>query len=146
MPTLRVRVDAGGRMPAGGKPGDAGLDLFVSEPVVIEPGQFVDVPCSVAVGLPAGWWGLITGRSSTMRSRGLLVTQGVIDTGYRGLLFAGVYNLSDEPVAVAAGERLAQLILLPNVRSRRVGRLRLRRVWQLGETVRGVGGFGSTGR
>jgi len=139
-------VDAGGRVPAGGKPGDAGLDLFVSEPVVIEPGQFVDVPCSVAVGLPAGWWGLITGRSSTLRSRGLLVTQGVIDTGYRGLLFAGVYNLSDEPVAVAAGERLAQLILLPNVRDRRFGRLRVRRVAALADSSRGTSGFGSTGR
>lgn len=134
-------------MPGVGRPGDVGLDLFVSEPVLVGPGAFVDVPCDLNVQLPRGWWGLITGRSSTLRSRGLLVVQGVIDTGYRGPLFAGVQNLSTtEAVRVEAGERLAQLVVLPNVRDRRFGRLRVRRVAALASSSRGTSGFGSTGR
>lgn len=58
---------------------------------------------------------MLTGRSSTMRRRGLLMVQGVIDVGYRGELFAGVFNVSGGDVAVGVGERLSQLIVLPNL-------------------------------
>lgn len=122
-----------------GQEGDAGLDLVVSERVVIRPGEFADVHSGVCVQLPPGYWGLLTGRSSTIRRRGLLVTQGVIDNGYRGELFAGVWNLSGSVAVVEVGERLAQLILVPQW----TGTL----AWTgaLDGSARGVQGFGSSG-
>lgn len=93
--------------------GDAGWDLYVAEDTRVRAGEFVDVPCGVGCALPTGTWGLLTGRSSTLRNRGLLVHQGVIDEGYRGELFAGVFNLTREDVLVEAGARIAQLIVVP---------------------------------
>jgi dUTP pyrophosphatase len=124
---------------------DAGYDLIVSEDTLIPPGQFVDVPCGISVELPERTWAMITGRSSTLRKRRLLVSTGIIDTGYRGPLFAGVQNLDVNPEAdsqlVEKGERLAQLILFSNTTMR----YPMMRVGQLGPSLRGTNGFGSTG-
>jgi dUTP pyrophosphatase len=100
-----------GKLPVKVRAGDAGYDLYVSDPVVIWPDTFVDVDCGIRIQLPAGCWGRITGRSSTLRKRGLLVNEAVIDGGYIGPIYTGVWNLSRTPVHVAAGERLAQLVL-----------------------------------
>lgn len=108
----------GGQLPTRPNPGDAGYDLYVSEDREIPPGEFVDVPCGARVAFPPGIWGRITGRSSTLRKRQLLVAEGVIDTGYRGPLYAGVWNLGDEVHTVKEGERIAQLVLHENIASR----------------------------
>lgn len=129
-------------MPTRAHADDAGLDLYVSESRTIGPGEFVDLPTAIAVQLPPGTWGLLTGRSSTLRKRGLLVNQGIIDPGYRGELFAGVWNLGAQPVTVEPGERLAQLIVMPNItEATRVVSAEL-----LDEHERGIRGFGSSGR
>ena len=120
-------------------PGDAGFDLFCREEHWIGPGESVDIPLGVRVQLPEGWWGLLTGRSSTLRKRGLLVAQGVIDQGYRGPLYAYVRNMTEEMVRVRDGERLAQLIPLPLFS----GTIEL--VEDLEDHERGVNGFGSSG-
>lgn len=127
------------RLPTRGYAGDAGLDLYCVEDATIEPGKWVDVDLGVRVALPTGYWGLLTGRSSTLRRRGLLVNQGIIDNGYRGPLFANMVNMTDQPVDVYKGERLVQLIVLP--------------IWDhspvpctiLPDSDRGNQGFGSTG-
>lgn len=119
--------------------GDAGYDLVCSKSTAIPIGGFADVPCGVRVQMPRGVWGRITGRSSTLRRRRLLVAEGVIDNGYRGELFCGVQNLGDEKAVVEAGERVAQLLLHNDINLRTV------RVEELGESVRGEQGFGSTG-
>lgn len=121
-------------------PGDAGFDLFCRQSAVLAPGERVDIPLGVRCQIPVGWWGLLTGRSSTLRKRGLLVAQGVIDQGYRGPLFALIQNLTAHPVEVRDGERLAQLILIPLYTGDPV------LVEDLNDSVRGVAGFGSTGR
>lgn len=121
---------------------DAGFDLYCSEETWIQPGQFVDVPCAVAVELPSDTWALLTGRSSTLRKHNLMVNQGVIDPGYRGELFAGVWNLGSEPVKVEVGDRLAQLILMPN----HALNAKLVVVNELQPHQRGQSGFGSSGR
>lgn len=128
-------------MPLQERSGDAGADLYVSEAVTIEPGEFVDVESGLRVQLPAGHWGRITGRSSTLRKRGLLVSEAVIDNGYIGSLYVGVFNLSPQPVYVAVGERLAQLILHPIVHARAEAADVLFSV-----DGRGTAGFGSSGR
>lgn len=130
-----------GQMPTRGHDDDAGLDLYVSERTVVPSGAFRDISCGVNVELPAGTWGLLTGRSSTLRKRSLMVAQGVIDAGYRGPLFAGVWNLGREPQVVEAGDRIAQLIVIDNVTER----VNLHRVGELAPSARGENGFGSTG-
>ncbi|QLF82741.1 deoxyuridine triphosphatase [Microbacterium phage Cicada] len=130
------------RMPIRAHSDDAGFDLFVARETVIPPHGFADVPSGVHIQLPNGYWGMLTGRSSTIRKRGLLVVQGIIDTGYTGELFSAVWNLTDQSVVVEEGDRIAQLIILPNSTANSV----LRRTDGLGATGRGDRGFGSSGR
>lgn len=139
--SLPVVVDEGAEAPKKAHDDDAGMDLVVSHYTVVGPGEFVDIPCGVSVALPDWSWGLITGRSSTLRKRGLMVSQGVIDAGYRGPIFAGVWNLTDKPVEVNAGERLAQLLILDN--GTRL--VEIKEVDKLPNGSRGTNGFGSTG-
>lgn len=123
---------------------DAGFDLYVARTVVIPARGFKDVSCGVAVELPGATWGFLTGRSSTLRKRGLLVHTGIIDVGYRGELFAGVWNLTDHDVEVVAGERISQLIILQN----RTAEVMVRELVgdeEFTPHARGVRGFGSSG-
>lgn len=138
------------RLPERSYRNDAGLDLVCSIDTVCRPGEYTDVPVGVAVGFPAGCWGMIVGRSSTTRKRGLLVSQGVIDPGYRGELFVGVYNpalpgVANQPAMVEAGERIGQLLLFPSMtqyKPRWVPQDQL----PLPEDGRGLAGFGSSGK
>lgn len=127
-------------MPTRAYPDDAGLDLYVSEDVTIPLGEFRDVPCGISVSLPEHTWGLVTGRSSALRKRGLLVHSGIIDAGYRGPLFAGAFALQHE-VALKRGERIAQLIVINNT-TQYVTPIE---VEQLPDSARGTNGFGSSG-
>lgn len=126
--------------------GDAAFDLYVAERTVVAHNAFVDVPCGVRMALPPGVFARITGRSSTLRNRGLLVVEGVLDQGYRGPLFAGVQNVNGKQVVLEAGERIAQVILHDLVADQFTA------VWSTPEQFdavpgdgRGERGFGSTG-
>ena len=135
-------ITGAGRKPTRAYPDDAGMDLYVSETTVVGPGEFKDIPCGVAVELREGTWGLLVGRSSTLRRRGLLVNLGVIDVGYRGELFAGVQNTSPtQSVEVTAGDRVAQLIILPNLTEQ----FNPVMAGELMPHARGAHGFGSSG-
>lgn len=138
-----MRVTGPGTAPTRAYNDDAGFDLYTHGYHEIEARSFADVDCGVAIELPVGMWGRICGRSSTIRQRGLLVVEGIIDSGYRGRLFAGVWNLTDQPVAVNNGERIAQFIPFHNAASEI---RRVERVEQLTETDRGASGFGSSGQ
>ena len=127
-------------VPSKAYPDDAGFDLAVVEECVLAPGFTGDVPTGIAIGMPPGWWGRIIGRSSTMRKRGLMVMEGVIDAGFRGELFTGVFNPGDDYVVVEPGERLAQLLFLP------VPTVHWSERSELTASERGVNGFGSSGR
>lgn len=137
---LPVKLD-GGVLPQRAFDDDAGLDLVVSEATTILPGTFQDVPCGLAVELPSWSWGLVTGRSSALRKRGLLVHSGVIDAGYRGPIYSGAWNMTDQPVIVEKGERIAQLIVLSNM-TRHIDPIETQ---GLTKSARGESGFGSTG-
>lgn len=134
-------VETGATLPTRGYDTDAGYDLYTSSDTVIPARGFADVPCGVSVDLPEGTWGQVTGRSSTLRKRRLLVAQGVIDEEYTGPLFAGCENLTDQDIVVLAGERVAQLILHDAPGQQYTP------TWgEVRAKARGGNGFGSTGR
>lgn len=136
-----LRFCGPGRLPTRTYDDDAGLDLYVEGNWWIPAGEFVDIDNGVSVELPDGYWGLIVGRSSTLRKRGLLVNMGIIDTGYRGPLYSGVWNLSGSTVRVADGQRIAQLIVMPNTTQHWIPTDAER----LSASPRGERGFGSSG-
>lgn len=138
----RMLVSGFGEMPTQTYGDDAGFDLYASEDTKIESGRTELVPFDISVQMPPGYWAWITGRSSMIRNRNLLVTSGIIDHGYRGPLFANVTNMNGEAITIAKGERVAQLIPMgnhaPTMRPVRVGRL--------DPSERGEKGFGSSGQ
>jgi dUTP pyrophosphatase len=139
---LRVRrLDPGVPLPRYAHPGDAGLDLVAARDVRLEPGARAVVPTGLAVGIPPGWVGLVHPRSGLARRHGVTVTNapGTIDAGYRGEVQVLLVNLGDDPVDLARGDRIAQLLLQP------VGSATVVEVVDLDDTQRGAGGFGSTG-
>lgn len=139
-PAIQVKLEAEGRLPDQAYPGDAGYDLYCSSDARIHPGQYIEIPCGFSMGMPEGYWGWLTARSSTAR-RGLLVNQAVIDQGYRGPMFVGVTNVGARTVRVETGERLAQLIPMPLC----AADTGIAQVQELSESERGSNGFGSSG-
>ena len=131
-----------GTAPARAHRDDAGLDLYVHGNYEIEPGEMMDLDLGVRIKAPAGTWTLLTGRSSTMRSRQLIIAQGIIDPGYTGPLYATAYNFGTEMARVEDNDRVAQLVVLPNITEH----VELVPVTQLPGTMRGSSGFGSSGR
>lgn len=120
--------------------GDAGYDLYTSQRVHIGPGRWANVPTNLRVAPPPGTWSLIIGRSSTLSKRGLLVHPGIIDNGFRGELFANVYNPRRwRSVWIEPGERLVQLIIFNLVTPDSII------TNYLPQGDRGERGFGSTG-
>lgn len=126
--------------PSKAYPGDAGYDLYVAERTVVPYGSFKDIPLGISVELPFGVWAMLTGRSSTIRTRRLLVVQGILDNGFRGPLFAAVQNMDEQAVTVERGERIAQLIPFGLID------LHIEQADSLGVSDRGKSAFGSTGR
>jgi dUTP pyrophosphatase len=100
------------------------------------------VPTGIALARPRGYEAQVRPRSGLAARHGVTVlnTPGTIDADYRGEVKVILVNLSAEPFAIGRGERIAQLVVAP------VTRVALRQVADLGDTPRGAGGFGSTGR
>jgi len=142
--TLRFRrLAEAARSPAQAHEGDAGYDLHAAEAVTIGPGERASVGTGIAVAIPDGQAGLVIPRSGLAARHGISVVNapGLIDSGYRGELRVLLLNTDrDEPFTVEPGDRIAQLVLV------RVETEELEEVEELDETVRGAGGFGSTGR
>jgi dUTP pyrophosphatase len=122
----------------------AGVDLMaaIDEPVEILPGARIVVPTGLSLALPEGYEGQVRPRSGLARKHGitLLNSPGTIDADYRGEVQVLLINLSPDPFIVTRGERIAQLVVAP------VTHVAWERAEVLGETARGAGGFGSTGR
>jgi dUTP pyrophosphatase len=120
-------------------PGDAGIDLRISEQVRLFAGQYSLVGTGVHVAIPEGYFGWITGRSSTWAKYRCDVRSAVIDSGYRGELMVGIENRGQEMIAFEPGYRLAQLVLLP------VWDGGIVEVDDLPPAERGHNGYGSSG-
>jgi dUTP pyrophosphatase len=136
------RVDPEAVLPERAHPGDAGLDLRSSVDVEVGPGERAMVPTGLAVAIPDGYAGLVLPRSGLASAYGLTMANapGLIDAGYRGEVICAVVNLDrNEPVKIARGDRIAQLVVVA------VPELAPAWVEQLPASTRGEGGFGSTG-
>lgn len=141
-PTLKVqRLDPDVPLPGYAHPGDAGMDLAAAEDVALAPGERGAVSTGLRVAIPEGWVGLVHPRSGLALHQGLTVVNapGTVDSGYRGELKVLVVNLGHEKVEIRRGDRIAQLVL------QEVAQADVVEVASLDDTVRGSGGFGSTG-
>ncbi|CCE00557.1 dUTP diphosphatase [Bradyrhizobium sp. STM 3809] len=124
----------------------AGMDLLAAvppdAPVVLDPGRHAMVPTGLAIALPDGYEAQVRPRSGLAARHGVTVlnSPGTVDADYRGEICVLLINHGDAPFTVKRGERIAQLVIAP------VARAELNIATTLSETVRGSGGFGSTGR
>ena len=130
-------------LPTYGSEYAAGADLYsCSEKTEIAAGETVLMHTGVAVELPVGYVGLVYARSGLASKRGLAPANkvGVIDCDYRGEIMVALHNHGSTAQVVEKGERIAQLVISPYFTAE------FNEVDELTETVRGEGGFGSTGR
>ncbi len=146
-PPVRLSIlDERATIPKRGSEQAAGLDLAACLPegqptLTLQPGQIAIVPTGLAIAIPEGYEGQVRPRSGLATKRGITVPNapGTIDADYRGELRVALINLSREPQAIEHGDRIAQLVIAA------VAMCEVVVVEHLDETVRGVGGFGSTG-
>jgi dUTP pyrophosphatase len=132
----------GAEAPVYAHAGDAGADLVSTEDLTLAPGQRAMVGTGVSIALPAGYVALVVPRSGLAAKHGITVvnTPGTVDAGYRGEIKVILLNTdATESYTITAGDRIAQLLILPVTRARFIP------VDRLPGTERGDGGFGSTG-
>ena len=122
--------------------GAVGMDLpaAIETPVTLARGERMLVPCGFAIAIPRGYEGQVRPRSGLALRQGLSIPNapGTIDPDYRGEVAVILINLSDEPITIEPGQRIAQLVICP------VAHCVLDEVAELDETPRGDGGFGHT--
>ncbi len=132
------KLDPRARLPLRAHPTDSGADLFALERTVLPARGVVKVRTGVAVELPENTSGIIWGKSS-VESRGIKAMAGLVDAPYRGELLVCMYNLNDTEFVFEAGQKVAQLVVLPTLYPS------FEEAEELSDTSRGSGGFGSTG-
>jgi len=139
-----VRTDDKVKIPEYATPLSAGADIRarIDEPITVKPHARVMVPTGLKISLPEGYAALLYARSGLATKHGIALSNGVgvIDADYRGEIKVGLINLSDEEFIINDGERIAQLVITPVVQAK------FTETATLDETLRGEGGFGSTGR
>lgn len=133
------KLDPEAKLPTRAYHDDAGLDFYTIEECTIAPGERRALRTGVAITIPSGYVGLFWDKSGLAGTSGLKTMGGVIDAMYRGEIWVILHNLSDTPYQVSMGSKLAQLLIqkieLPEVCE----------VSELGDTIRGEKGFGSSG-
>jgi dUTP pyrophosphatase len=126
--------------------GAAGMDLHAAmdAPVRLAPGERAGIGTGLAMAIPAGYEGQVRPRSGLAAAHGITVVNapGTIDADYRGEVRVLLVNLGQEPVTLAPGQRIAQLVIAPVLQARTV---EVAELGALPPSERGAGGFGSTG-
>ncbi|MEK7586662.1 MAG: dUTP diphosphatase [Patescibacteria group bacterium] len=128
------------KVPSYAHPGDAGLDLFALQEVILKPGEFTRIQTGVAIEIPTGNVGLIWDKSGMAANFGLKILGGVVDAGYRGEVQVGMINLSQKSYTIEKHHKVAQMLI------QKVESPEIKEVDELSDTARGSGGFGSTGK
>lgn len=137
------KLSPNARLPVYGTAFSAGADLCacLDAPVTLQPGETRLISIGISMEIPEGYAGLVFARSGLAAKRDLAPANkvGVIDSDYRGEFFVPLHNHGAVPQTVAHGERIAQMILTPYLTAKFI------EADTLSDTVRGEGGFGSTG-
>lgn len=140
---IQIQIHRHGYMPEYMHPGDAGCDFqaALNMPIRLWPGERKLIPTGIRMAIPEGYELQIRSRSGLSLKHGVIVANapGTIDAGYRGEIGIILQNLGEEPFSIEPGDRIAQGVLAPVIRAEFV------QVDSLGGTVRGDGGFGSSG-
>ena len=140
IPTRRLHTDA--KLPKyahTGPFGDLAADLYSVQDATIQPHRTALVPTGLAMAFPADYGALVEDRSG-LAVKGITTLAGVIDPGYRGEIKVVLINITDAPILLAAGDRIAQLRIVQKIEAT------FEEVDDLDATHRGEGGFGSTGQ
>ena len=137
------KLNENAKMPTYGSQYAAGADLYAANEadVTIEPGQTKLIGTGIAMEIPVGTVGLIYARSGLACKKGLAPANkvGVIDSDYRGEIMVALHNHGTQAQVISAGERIAQMVIAPYYT------VEYTQVEELSDTIRGEGGFGSTG-
>jgi dUTP pyrophosphatase len=134
------KLHSDARIPNRAHPDDAGVDLYTVDPVELGPGERKSIPLGIAIEIPDGYVGLIWDKSGLSHKYGIKSFGGVIDSGYRGEVHAGVMNLSDKYFKFEKGHKIAQLLI------QKIEHVIFDEAEELSDSSRGAGGFGSTGK
>tara|TARA_Y100000590_G_scaffold342665_1_gene391336 strand:- start:2031 stop:2471 length:441 start_codon:yes stop_codon:yes gene_type:complete len=141
---LVKKLDKNVKFPAYKTSGSSGMDLlaFIKKKIIIKPGKTSIIKTGISLAIPKNYEIQIRPRSGLAAKNGISVlnTPGTIDSDYRGEIKIILINLSKKLFVVKSGDRIAQMVLCP------VAKGRLKEVKILPKTIRGVGGFGSTGK
>lgn len=141
VPVKKLHPDA--VIPTYGSEYAAGADLYacIEETVTFNPGETKLIPTGLAMEIPVGYAGLIYARSGLASKKGLAPANkvGVVDADYRGEIMVALHNHSNVSVSIDPGERIAQLVITPYLTAH------FDETKELSDTIRGTGGFGSTG-
>ena len=139
-PQLRIKLlSTNAKVPTRGSEKAAGYDLYSAIDYTINPGDKGLIPTDIAIMIPTGYYGRIAPRSSLAWKNHIDVGAGVIDEDYRGPVGVVLFNHSSEEFKITKGDRIAQLIITKIITPEVIV------VENLDNTVRGSGGFGSTG-
>lgn len=134
-----VKIDSDVPLPQYANSGDAGLDLYSIEDVVLKPGERRAIATGIKMEIPDGYVGLVWDKSGVALNSGVKTMGGVVDSGYRGEVRAIIINLSDKDFMIKKYSKVAQMII------QKFEQVGIETVNEISESERGDGGFGSTG-
>lgn len=133
------KLDVTATLPTRAHSTDCGLDIYTLEGAVVKPGEGKVFKTGIAGEFVSGYVGMLTDRSS-MAKRGFKLAGGIIDPGYTGELMVVLRNITNGELSVQAGERIAQLLIIP------ISTPEVIEVTELSDSERASKGFGSSGR
>ncbi len=140
--TMKIKIkklNENAKLPTYAHQGDAGMDLYASDDVIMNPGEVVSVPTGLAFEIPEGFVGLIWDKSGLSLKQGLKTMGGVIDSGYRGETKVVITNLGKQPYHIKKHTKIAQMLIQP------VSSAEIVEAEELSDSSRATGGFGSSG-
>ena len=135
-----LKINSEAIIPNYAKVGDAGLDFYSVENVVLKPMERKAIRTGIKMEIPEGYVGLVWDKSGIAANSGIKTMAGVIDAGYRGEIKIVLINLSNQDFEIKKGQKIAQMLI------QKIEHPKIEIVEFLSESGRGEGGFGSTGK
>jgi dUTP pyrophosphatase len=134
------RLNTSAKLPTKANPLDEGWDLYSNETTLVPAHGVKAIKTGVCVEFPSTHWGQIEGRSGIAARSGVSPIGGIVDSGYRGEIGVILMNPTDSHLTIQNGDKIAQMVVRQHIESE------IEEVAEVGETVRGDKGFGSSGK